>query len=54
MWLRGADCGRLKEERTVALDFRYDERCNIPDMRRSPVIFVNVHVKGTCKKHLLR
>ena len=41
------------EERAVALDFRYDERRNLPDMRSSPMIFVNVHVKGTRKRHLL-
>jgi len=41
------------EERTVALDFRCDESCNLPDMRGSPMIFVNVHVEGARKRHLL-
>jgi len=41
------------EERMVALDFRCDESGNFPDMRRSSVIFVNVHVKGTRERHLL-
>ena len=35
------------EGRTVALDFRCDESRNLPDMRRSSMIFVNVHVHGT-------
>jgi hypothetical protein len=34
-----------KEQRTVALDFGGDESCDLPDMRGSSVIFVNVHVK---------
>jgi hypothetical protein len=41
------------EESMVALDFRCDESRNLPDMRGSSMIFVNVHVQGTRKRHLL-
>jgi hypothetical protein len=41
------------EEGTVALDFRCDESRNLPDMGGSPMIFVNVHVKGPRERHLL-
>jgi hypothetical protein len=34
------------EESMVALDFRCDESRNLPDMRGSSMIFVNVHVQG--------
>ena len=39
-------CRRRLEERTVALDFRCDESCNLPDIRGLPMIFVNVQVEG--------
>jgi hypothetical protein len=41
------------EESMVALDFRCDESRNLPDMRGSSMIFVNVHVQGARKRHLL-
>ena len=37
----------------VALDFRCDESRNLSYMRGSSIIFVNVHVKGARKRHLL-
>jgi hypothetical protein len=42
-----------KEERTVTLDFGCDESCDLPDMRGSSVIFVNVHVQGARNRYLL-
>ena len=44
---------RRKEERMIALYFRCDESCNLPDMRGASLIFVNVHVKGARNRHLL-
>jgi hypothetical protein len=35
-----------KEQRTVTLDFGCDESRDLPDMRGSSVIFVDVHVIG--------
>ena len=40
------ECRWRKEERTVMLDFGCDEIRDLPDMRGSSVIFVNVHVIG--------
>jgi hypothetical protein len=37
----------------VALDFRCDESRDLSDMRGSSMIFVNVHVVGARKRHLL-
>ena len=42
------------EERMVALDFRCDESRNLPDMRGSSMIFMNVQVIGARKRHLVR
>jgi len=39
-------CRRRLEERTVALDFRCDESCNLPDIGGLPMIFVNVQAQG--------
>jgi hypothetical protein len=39
-------CRWRKEERTVTLDLGCDESRDLPYMRGSSVIFVNVHVKG--------
>ena len=39
-------CLWRKEERTGTLDFGCDESRDLPDMRGSSVIFVNVHVIG--------
>jgi hypothetical protein len=48
MFLRLAPrwCRWRKEERTVTLDFGGDESRDLPDMRGSSVIFVDVHVIG--------
>jgi hypothetical protein len=46
MFLRLAPwwCRWRNEERTVMLDFGCDERRDLPDVRGSSVIFVDVHV----------
>ena len=44
---------RRMEERAVALYFCCDERRNLPDMRSSSMIFMNVHVKRAPDRHLL-